>query len=65
MTERQQFQSTALMDGTYDRETQELTVTFRNGGSYTMTGVPPDLWEGLCAASSPGSFFHQNIRGRY
>jgi hypothetical protein len=63
--DRRSFQSTALMEGTYRRESQELQVVFRNGNSYTMLGVPPDLWEGMCNASSPGSYFNANIRGRY
>ena len=63
--DRHSFQSTALMEGTYRRESQELQVVFRNGNSYTMLGVPPDLWEQLRTASSPGSFFNRYIRGNY
>ena len=63
--DRHSFQSTALMEGTYRRESQELQVVFRNGNSYTMLGVPPDLWEQLRTASSPGSFFNRYIRNNY
>ena len=61
--DRRRFQSSWILDGTYDRAAQELTVN-TSGGSYTMT-VPPDLWEGLCSAASPGSYFNANIRGKY
>ena len=63
--DRHSFQSTALMEGTYRRKSQELQVVFRNGNSYTMLGVPPDLWEQLRTASSPGSFFNRYIRNNY
>jgi hypothetical protein len=63
--DRRSFQSTAILEGTYRRDSQELQVVFRNGSSYTMLGVPPDLWEGMCNAASPGSYFNVNIRGKY
>lgn len=63
--ERHSFESTWILEGTYRPWSQELRVSLRNGESYTMMGVPPDLWEGMCAASSPGSFFNANIRGKY
>lgn len=63
--DRRRFDSTAILEGAYRRDSQELQVTFRNGATYTMLGVPPDLWDGFCNASSPGSFFNANIRGKY
>ncbi len=49
----------------YDKETQELMIEFANGQSYTFTGVPPDVWEGLAKSSSPGRFYNQRIKGVY
>lgn len=63
--DRHSFDSTWILEGTYRPWLQELTVTTRNGGSYTSLGVPPDLWEGMCAAASPGSFYIANIKGKY
>jgi KTSC domain len=63
--DRHTFDSTAILEGVYRRDSQELQVTFRGGNTYTMLGVPPDLWDGLLNASSPGSFFNARIRGKY
>lgn len=59
------FQSTALMSGDYDRASQTLSVTFRNGRTFELTGVPPDEWEAFCASPSPGAFFNSVLKGRY
>jgi KTSC domain len=60
-----QFESTAVLSGEYNPLTQELTVAFRNGSSYTLTGVPPDEWRGFREAPSPGAYFNSRLRGRY
>jgi len=60
-----QFSSTALSDGEYDTETQQLTLRFVNGRSYTFENVPVEIWEGLETASSPGSFYFTRIKDRY
>jgi hypothetical protein len=49
----------------YDNETQTLSVTFTNGRTYDLDGVPPDLFEGLCSASSAGTYFNTYLRGVY
>ena len=59
------FQSTAISRGTYDTDTQTLELTFATGRSYTFENVPEDIWTGLESASSPGTYFAQNIKGRY
>jgi hypothetical protein len=63
--DRHSFQSSVLMTGEYDPATQELEIVFRNGSSYTLTGVPPDEWRALCEASSPGAYFNSRLRGKY
>jgi hypothetical protein len=57
--------STALSRGTYDTETNELEVTFATGRTYTFENVPEAIWDGLRDASSPGTYFTQQIKGRY
>jgi hypothetical protein len=59
------FESSVLMEGTYDKSTQELVISFHNGSSYTLTGVPPDEWKNFCEAPSPGAYFNSRLRGKY
>lgn len=65
MVNRIAFQSAALQGAAYDPETQELTVTFRNGQSYRYQGVPQGVFEQFREAASPGTFYFQNIKGVY
>lgn len=57
--------SSAISDASYDDETQELNVTFNSGQTYTFRGVPAEIYDGLISASSPGRYYHQNIKGQY
>jgi hypothetical protein len=63
--DRRQLKSSAISLVEYETDDQTMTVTFTNGRSYDLTGVPPDLFEGLCSASSAGSFFNTYLRGMY
>ena len=49
----------------YDRETQEMTVTFKNGQPYTYSGVPNEVYLGLQHARSAGEYFVRQIKDRY
>ena len=62
---RQALKSSAIALVEYDTDTQDLSVTFTNGRTYDLSGVPPDLYEGLCSASSAGSYFNTYLRGQY
>ena len=55
-------QSTNLASVGYEQETSTIEIEFVNGGIYQYYGVPVDIYEGLMAAGSKGTFFHQNIR---
>jgi hypothetical protein len=55
----------ASVSAGYDKYTQEVTIEFQNGQSYSFTGVPPDVWEGLAKSSSPGRYYNARIRGVY
>lgn len=59
------IRSTAIVSASYDEATQEMDVTFTNGRTYTHPGVPSSVFESLQRASSPGSYYNQNIKGVY
>lgn len=48
-----------------DNDLGTLTVTFKSGRSYTFDNVPEDVYQGLITAESPGSYYHENIKGQY
>ncbi|MEH1941786.1 MAG: KTSC domain-containing protein [Nostoc sp.] len=49
----------------YDRNEHILQVEFQSGAVYQYLGVDEDTWEDLHASDSVGSFFNQEIKGRY
>jgi hypothetical protein len=49
----------------YDAATQVLEVMFSGGGVYQYDGVPKEFYDHLLTESSPGRFFHQNIKGTF
>ena len=57
--------SSNLASGSYDDETQVLSIVFRSGEEYEYRNVPQGLWAGLIAAGSPGGYFHRQIRSRF
>ena len=57
--------SSAIASAGYDDDTQVLDVTFTSGQTYTFQGVPQSVFDALIASSSPGRFYHQNIKGIY
>lgn len=57
--------SSSLHAAAYDADTRDLDLTFSNGRTYTLRNVPPDVADGLSAASSPGSYFNSNLKGQY
>lgn len=57
--------STALEAGSYDEETQELTINFHSGASAVYTSVPNEVILELEVTPSQGRYFNQNIRGSY
>lgn len=46
----------------YAPEDRVLTVGFVTGAYYRYLGVPPEVFDGLMAAQSLGSYFHEHIR---
>lgn len=50
--------SSMLANCSYDDENKELTVTFRNGKSYTYIDVDKSTYNGLINADSAGKYFN-------
>ena len=49
----------------YDKETQQLHVRFLSGATYMYDKVPEEIYEGLMAAPSKGSYLNRVIKGVY
>jgi hypothetical protein len=49
----------------YDDNAQELHVQFLSGGLYVYYGVPRQVFDGLMASPSKGSFLNREIKGVY
>jgi KTSC domain len=57
--------SSAIARVDYDEETQECFVTFTDGRSYTLIGVPQIEVERWVNSGSAGAYWNANMRGRY
>lgn len=64
-TEHKVFQSSMLEKGSYNSDTQTLEVTFASGVSWVAQDVPPSVWAGLKQASSPGRYYHREVKPYY
>lgn len=49
----------------YDPTSRTMKVQFKNGNVYQVKGVPQEIFDGYKNAESQGSFYQQNIKGRY
>jgi len=58
-------ESTTLVTIAYDAHQQMLQLEFRDRVIYRYFGVPADVYQGLLAASSKGSYFNRSIRARF
>lgn len=59
------LKSSAMTGALYDEEALELSIRFTRTEVYTYYGVPKEVYEGLLAAKSKGTFFRNNIYGEY
>lgn len=64
-TETEFFHSSWLSSATYDPQSQALNVYTSTGRSYSLTGVPPDVWRDFKEADSAGRFFNDRLKGHY
>lgn len=58
-------QSTTIGLHGYHPESQTMLVQFKNGRVYSYSGVPPEIYQQYRNSESQGSFFANNIKGRY
>ena len=49
----------------YDDKSKTLEVEFTNGAVYRYSGVGKRTFEKLMETKSKGTYFHENIRGKY
>lgn len=59
------LQSSNLRAAAYDEWTATLTIEFHSGAVYEYSSVPPEVYDGLLAAESPGRFHHLFIKNRF
>ena len=57
--------SSFLQDAQYNQQSQELTITMKNGNVYAYQGVPQSVAEGLFQASSKGRYYNQQIKEKF
>jgi len=62
---RQSVSSSNIASIGYDAKSQTLEIEFLSSGVYQYYNVSASLYQEFMRASSHGTFFHQNIKGRY
>lgn len=63
--ERFPVSSSNIVSIGYDAGSFTLEVEFNNMSVYQYQGVPSEVYEGLMAAPSKGTFLHQLIKDQY
>lgn len=61
----EEISSSSISRAKYDVETKTLEIQFTGGAIYSYTDVDEDEYASLVNAASPGSYFHENIKGNY
>ncbi len=59
------IESTTLATIAYHGPTRLLQLEFRTGPVYHYFEVPSQIFEGLMQATSKGTYFNRDIRGRF
>lgn len=57
--------STCVDQVFYNGDSQDLTITFAKGGTYSYSGVPAEVAQGLVNAPSKGKFMHAQVLGKF
>ncbi len=65
MVEMQYVQSSNIEAIGYDGDNMELHVRFLTTGLYVYLEVPEEVFAGLCAAPSKGSYLNRVVKGVY
>lgn len=60
------FRQSSMIDRvSFDDDAGQLCISFRQTGKYVYYGVPAGIFDALCKAPSVGSFFNEQIKGRF
>lgn len=65
MAEFTPLRSSWLTGVSYNAATEQMVLSTQAGRLYTYERVPPDVYEGLLEADSPGQYWNQTIRPNY
>jgi KTSC domain-containing protein len=57
--------SSVIKEAGYDAKRRKLYIKFPGGEIYDFCNVPQAIFDNLLKASSPGTYYDKNIRGRY
>lgn len=57
--------SSMLTRARYDEPEKKMVIQFKDGSMYEYADVDEDEFQSMVNASSPGSYFHENIKGNY
>jgi hypothetical protein len=49
----------------FDKDTNELDITFRSGPTWRYSGVPVDTFVEFLRSGSKGKFLNARIKGKY
>ena len=63
--QEQQLDSSNLKSAKYDDKNQTMEITFLNGSTYRYERVPPQIFNALTDAVSPGGYFSRQIRNSF
>lgn len=59
------LQSSNLNSASYEVWDATLTIEFHSGAVYAYFDVPPEIYDGLIAAASPGRYHHAHIKNQF
>jgi hypothetical protein len=57
--------SSAIAAIGYEPMAQQMAIKFKQGHAYTFCRVPQQVFDGLLASVSKGTYYDYHIRGRY
>ena len=57
--------SSAISHLGYDRNTQQMKITFMESGTYDYCGVPENIFNEFLNASSIGTHYYEYIKDNY
>lgn len=55
--------SVFMQQATYNEDSQQLTITMKNGGQYIYSGIFKSLFDDFLEAPSKDKFYNQMIKG--